>query len=174
MGRDAAAALQAQLKEEWGAFKALRRRLAAPKATPPLNADGGGEAAAPPVPRSILKRAPAPEAPVAEIAAAESCEDGAGGGAAELSTTPVAAHGEPAAAAARCRVPAAAARGQLCTSPPLPQGAENQAHGEAGVRPHVSESGDKQPRTSDTALEQPLGGCRNGLGPGSCTPTVVA
>jgi hypothetical protein len=67
LGQAAAKALQAQLEQEWRAFKSLRRRLAAPRASPPDDAPAGGSAAAaaaaPAPPRSILKRAPAPDAP---------------------------------------------------------------------------------------------------------------
>jgi hypothetical protein len=68
LGQAAARALQAQLDGEWRAFKSLRRRLATPHVTsPPDYAPAGGSpaaaAATPAAPRSILKRAPAPDAP---------------------------------------------------------------------------------------------------------------
>lgn len=149
-GQAAAEALRAQLEGEWRAFKTLRRRLSAPRASPPDYAPAGGSAAAaaatPAAPRSILKRAPAPDAP--EVAG------GSGGGidddsSAELLTLPdLLPTPEP--------EQAAAGEGPVSVTPAAARAAGAVQHQKVNDRLTPERGSVGKPRANEVATRQPL------------------
>lgn len=164
VGQEAAQALQAQVEGEWRALKSFRRRVSAPKASP-AGAAAGADAAAPqPVPRSILKRGPAPAS--ATAAAASPGTSSLGGGAAaaaaaETLSTPLPAvpsqPGEHVPAPTGCTLqPAVAGGSRGCKRGSPGEGLENRVLSEA--------SPSKRARNNE-AVAQSLSALSNGREP---------